>query len=267
MGSQRNVDKSMPADSIKVVKSPGEAALTKLEQEGAGEGAVGDSDQGADRGANESTAVTSQTGARPAGRPKKRRQRSAKYQLVRSQLDRTKTYDPFAAVELVKRLSYSGFDGSVEAHLVLNDSKLKADVKFPHSTGQQLKVAIASDEVVEQIAAGSTDFDVLLSTPEFMPKLTKHARLLGPKGLMPNPKNGTLTDDPAAAKQALAAGRLTLQTEKKAPLIHVVIGKTSMDTKQLVENLKALLVALKGKVIKLSLSASMSPGVRVATEE
>lgn len=189
--------------------------------------------------------------------------RSKKYQAVRSQVDKTKQYDPFSAVELIKKLSYSKFKGSIEAHLQVKEVGASATLALPHSTGKSVKVAIASDEVLAQIEEGNLDFDVLVSTPKFMPKLTKYARVLGPKGLMPNPKNGTLTPNPEVKKKELEAGSMTIKTEKKAPLMHLVIGNVSMDTKQVVENIESLLKALKGKVLKLSISASMSPGVKV----
>lgn len=194
---------------------------------------------------------------------KEARSRSAKYKAVRAQVDKTRAYDAFSAVELVKKLSYSKFDGSIVAHAVLRETGSKADLTFPHTTGRSIKVAIASDDVLKQIEDGNIDFDVLLTTPQLMPKLAKHARVLGPRGLMPNPKNGTITDNPEAKKKEFEAGKISIKTEKKAPLIHVTIGKTSMETKDLVENIQALLKAFKGKMVKMSLAASMSPGVRV----
>jgi len=191
------------------------------------------------------------------------RERSAKYKAVRSQVDKTKLYDAFSAIELVKKLSYSKFDGTIEAHAVLREAGTKADLTFPHSTGKSVTVAIASDKVLKQIADGNIDFDVLLTTPDMMPKLAKHARVLGPRGLMPNPKNGTITDKPEAKKKEFEAGKISIKTEKKAPLIHVTIGKTSMETKDLVENIQALVKAFKDNMLKLSVAASMSPGVRV----
>lgn len=196
----------------------------------------------------------------------KKQARSKKYQAVRAQVDKTKDYDAFSAVELVKKLSYSKFAGSIEAHLIVKEVGATATFAFPHSTGKSIKVAIASDEVLQQIEDGNMDFDVLISTPKFMPKLTKYARVLGPKGLMPNPKNGTLTPNPEVKKKELEAGTMTIKTEKKAPLIHLVIGKTDMDTKDLVENIEALLKAFKGRVTKLSISATMSPGVKVKVD-
>ena len=99
-----------------------------------------------------------------------------------------------------------------------------------------------------------------------MPKIAKHARVLGPRGLMPNPKNGTVTANPEQKKADLEKGELIIKTEKKRPVIHVTIGKVSMDTKELVENYNALMTALKGKVLKSTLSATMSPGIKVDFE-
>lgn len=197
---------------------------------------------------------------------KKAKPRSEKYMRARAQVDKTKLYDAFAAIEMIKRLSYSSFDGSIEAHAVLRETGASASFAYPHSTGQSLKVVIADDNVVKKIEAGNIDFDVLISTPEFMKNLTKHARVLGPKGLMPNPKTGTLTSNPEAKKAELEAGKITIKTEKKAPLIHTTLGKVSMDTKDLVENLQALTKAFKGKLLKLSIAASMSPSVKVEIE-
>ncbi len=196
-------------------------------------------------------------------KPKKVRNRSAKYVAVRSQIDRTKKYDPFAAVELVKKLSYSSFDGTLTAHVVVKETGMTAALTLPHATGKDVKVAIVDDALLKEIEAGKIDFDVLISTPQFMPKLAKLAPVLGPKGLMPNPKNGTLTPNPEAAKKKLEAGTVTLKTEKKAPLMHIRMGKVGMETKQLVENLEAILKSLTGKLDRLTIAASMSPGVKV----
>lgn len=192
--------------------------------------------------------------------------RSKKYQAVRAKIDRTKAYDPFAAVELVKKLSYSKFPGTISAHLNVRETGLSKELALPHSTGQTRKIEIFSDTTIEKIEAGNIDFDVLLATPQSMSKITKYAPILGPKGLMPNPKNGTLTTNPEQRKKELSAGTMVLRTERKAPLIHVSIGNTEMETKQLVENLEALIQAFKNKLKKVTISATMSPGVKVAWE-
>ncbi len=233
MGSKKNVDMSANNDEIKIV----------------GEG---------------ETEATTEAEKTAAKKPKKEHARSHKYAATRSQVDKTKTYDPFAAVEMVKKLSYSKFAGTITADVVLKDVGVNATITFPHSTGKTIRVAIVSDELISQIEAGTIDFDILVTSPQYMPKLAKLARVLGPKGLMPNPKNGTITDNPERKKAELEGGQITLKSEKKAPLMHVSLGKTSMETKDLVENLNALVNALQMKAVKLSISATMSPSVKVA---
>jgi len=198
---------------------------------------------------------------------KVKKHRSKKYQAVRSKVDRTRTYDSTSAIEMVKKLSYSKFAGTISAHLTVREVGISKEVALPHSTGQSRVVVIASDEVLAKIEAGDISFDVLISTPQFMAKLTKFAPVLGPKGLMPNPKNGTLTTNPEQRKKELEAGSVVLKTERKAPLIHASVGKTDMETSQLVENLEALFKAFKGRLLKATIAASMSPGVKVSWEE
>ena len=199
--------------------------------------------------------------------PVNKKIRSKKYALAKSRLDKTQKYELSKAIDLVKSLSYSKFDGTVEAHLVVKEAGISTSVSFPHSTGKSIKVAIFSDEVIKDIEAGNTNFDVLIATPSDMPKLTKFARVLGPKGLMPNPKSGTLTTNPEAKKKELEAGKVTLKTERKAPLMHLGVGKVSMKTEDLAENIQALLNAVGTRVQKLSISATMSPGVKVQLEK
>ena len=194
---------------------------------------------------------------------KSKKTRGKKYQAVRAQLDKTKTYSPEKAITLVKKFSYAKFDASIDAHIVVKEIGTSVDLKLPHSTGKDVKVVIADDKVLANVEKGEIDFDVLLATPELMPKLAKLAKILGPKGLMPNPKNGTLTPKPEIKKKELEAGAFTLKTEKKAPLMHLVIGKVSMDDKQLKENLMTIIRALKNKVIKLAIAPSMGPAIKV----
>jgi large subunit ribosomal protein L1 len=240
MGSKKNVDMSAQETEIKIVETPTETGEVVTA---------------------EAETTDSVVSAKPA---KKSHQRSQKYGLVRSQVDKTKTYDPFAAVELIKKLSYSKFPGTVTADVVTKEVGTSFTLSFPHSTGKAVRVAIVNDELIAQIEAGTIDFDILVTSPQFMPKLAKLARTLGPRGLMPNPKNGTITDNPERRKQELEGGQITIKTEKKAPLMHVSIGKTDMDTKDLVENLNTLIQTLQGKALKMTLTASMSPSVKVA---
>ncbi|MDQ3008992.1 MAG: hypothetical protein M3Q81_05390 [bacterium] len=218
-------------------------------------------------GENSADTTTEATPAASTQKVKKGRVRSGKYQIVRSQVDKTKAYDPFAAIELVKKLSYSHFDGTITADAVLKEAGFSTSLTFPHSTGKTIRVAIVDDAVLAQLESGVIEFDVLITEPRFMPQLAKHARTLGPRGLMPNPKNGTITPKPELKKQELEGGKITLKTEKKAPLMHISIGKASMETKDLLENLTTLTTALAGKIVKLTVSATMSPSVRVLVEK
>lgn len=208
--------------------------------------------------------VTEVVAAKPA---KQKKVRSKKYQAVRAQLDKSKLYPVQEAVALVKKLSYSKFVGSVEAHLVVKEEGISVELALPHSTGKSVRVAVVDAALLSDIEAGKLDFDVLVAHPEFMPKLAKFAKILGPKGLMPNPKNGTLTPNPEIKKKALEAGAFNLKTEKKAPLMHLTIGKTNMSENDLIANIEALLKALQGKVLKLSIAPSMGPGIKVLVED
>ncbi len=200
-------------------------------------------------------------------KPTAKKIRSKKYVSKNSQVDKTIKYELNKAVEMVKKLSYTKFDGTVEAHLIVKEAGISANVSFPHSTGKSVRAVIFSESLIEELTNGVINFDVLIATAADMPKLTKFAKLLGPKGLMPNPKSGTLTSNPEGKKKELEAGKVSLKTEKKAPLMHVGVGKVSMETAKLAENVQALLDALQGKVVKLTLSATMSPSVKVIIEK
>ena len=194
---------------------------------------------------------------------KKSRTRGKKYQEKRALVDKTKEYNALEAVELLKKMSFSKFVGTVEAHLEVKETGVSATLTFPHSTGKSVRAEIVSDELLEKISKGIIEFDVLIARPEDMKNIAKFARVLGPKGLMPNPKNGTVTPTPEKRKIELEAGAVTLKTEKKAPLVHTVIGKLSMTEKELADNIQALLTAFENKAVKLYIAASMSPSVRV----
>ena len=218
-------------------------------------------------GTDGETTETSETKGEETAAAKKKSalpRRSRKYTSVRAQVDKTKLYDAFAAVELVKKLSYSSFAGTVTADLLVREVGTTVSITFPHSTGKSVRVAVVDDALIEKVQSGaSIDFDVLLADPRFMPKLAKLARILGPRGLMPNPKNGTLTTNPEAKQKELEGGKITLKTEKKQPVMHVVLGKTDMETKALVENLQELMTALTMKLVRVAVSSTMSPGVKV----
>jgi large subunit ribosomal protein L1 len=197
------------------------------------------------------------------GKPKVR---GKKYQNAKAKIDRNKLYPTLDAIKLIKETSYSSFDGTVELHLLVKRIGLTSNVKLPHPFGKTKKIEVASDETIEKLKAGKIDFDVLLATPEMMPKLVPYARLLGPKGLMPNPKNKTLITNPSVKSEALkSAESMFLKTEKDSPVVHTVAGKVSFDNKDLQENVEAILSAIGVKQIeKVYIKSSMSPSVKVS---
>lgn len=238
MGSKRNVSMSVTTDTVKKVSAEPADAQENQDQ------LVG----------NDSQKKVLRTS---------RAKRGSKYTAARSLVDKTKRYSIAEAIELVKKTAYAKFDATITADAVVKDIGDQGSVAFPHSTGKSIRVAIVNDDLIAQIEAGTIDFDVLLTNPSYMPKLAKFARTLGPKGLMPNPKNGTITQDPEAKKKELETGKTALKSEKKAPLLHVMVGKTSFESQQLVENVEALVTALDFRLKKLTLSAAMSPGITI----
>jgi large subunit ribosomal protein L1 len=255
MGAKKKTDVMENTDQIKIVADPTAQA-------------VSDTPTAAGEAADESQGETAaETTDKAEAKKKPSRVRSHKYAAVRAKVDKTKKYDALAAMELLKKLSYTKFDGTVTAHLVVKEAGVSAAVTFPHSTGKSVRVAIASDDVLKEIEAGTINFDILVASPEWMGKLARFAPVLGPKGLMPNPKNGTITKDPKAAKAKLEVGTITVKTEKKAPLMHVRIGKVSMEAKQLAANMETLMKSVGTKLESASVAASMSPGIKVALIE
>lgn len=191
------------------------------------------------------------------------RVRSKKYNEVKTKVDRNKSYSVKEAIKLVKETSYTKFDGSVELHMVIKKTGLSVQVSLPYSGGRQKKVEIANEGTLKKIQEGKIDFDILVATPEMMPKLVPFARILGPKGLMPNPKNGTLVPDIKKAK-SVKGNTITIKTEKEAPLIHTVIGKVSQNEEELEKNLAVIIKAVSEKQIeKAYLKATMGPSIKL----
>ncbi len=190
--------------------------------------------------------------------------RGKKYVAAKKKFDNSKVYPVGEAIKLVKETSYSKFDGTVELHLVVKKVGTSSQLTLPHQAGKSKKVEIANDETVEKLKKGKIDFDVLVSTTAMMPKLVPFAKLLGPKGLMPNPKNGTLVPDEKKAKN-FSTGTVVLKTEKEAPLIHTVVGKVGQDTKELSANLESIFKAFGGskKIDKAYIKATMGPSVKI----
>lgn len=224
--------------------------------------------------------------------------RGKKYKAAAAKVEAGRQYSPAEAVALVKETAYTKFDSTVEVHMRLGLDPRKADeqvrdvVVLPHGLGKTVRVlvfakgegaklardagadAVADDDsTLKKIEGGWLDFDVAISTPDMMGAVGRLGRVLGPRGLMPNPKAGTVVpekDLPRAVKEA-KAGRVEFRLDKTANL-HVAIGKASFDTTQLSENFAALMEAVvkarpaaaKGQFIRtLTLTATMGPGVRV----
>lgn len=190
--------------------------------------------------------------------------RGKKYISAKSKVNKENTYSLPEAIKLIKDIKYSNFDETLEMHMTVKKVPTTANVSLPNSFGKEKKVVLASETVLGELEKGKINFDVLLATAEMMPKLVKYARILGPKGLMPNPKNGTLIKSEKDASKFSSATK-TLKTEKEAPLIHTSFGKLSMDDKKLVENANAILKALGGnkQMVKVFLKSTMSPSVKI----
>ena len=196
---------------------------------------------------------------------KKARIRSSKYQACISQIDKNKKYSLPEAIELLKKIKYSKFDETVELHINTTDLGVSGIVMFPHGTGKEIKVAIADKRLISEIEKGKIDFDVLIAEPSMMPFLGKVARILGPRGLMPNPKNGTVSDEPEETVRKFQSGQIRFRTENNIPVIHLSVGKTSFDDKKLSENITAVISAVnRERIKKITLSSTMSPGIRLA---
>ena len=221
-----------------------------------------------------------------------------KYTAAAAKIDETKSYEPMEAIKLVKETSYTKFDGTVEIHLRMGldprqaDQQLRDVVVLPNGLGKTVRVLVFaqgdaaakaqeagadyvadSDEWINKIQAGFTDFDVAISTPDMMGKAGKLGRVLGPRGLMPNPKAGTVVpgeDLPRVINEA-KAGRVEYRLDKTAN-VHCPVGKVSFDAEKLHENLAALMEAIKkskpaaakGSYIKrITLTSTMGPAVHL----
>ena len=190
--------------------------------------------------------------------------RGKKYQEVKKLVDKTKTYTLKEAVSLLKKLKTAKFDESVEIHLNVDETGLRGEVEMPHATGKTVRVKIVDDKVLAGLEKGTIDFDILITHPSYMPKLTKFAKMLGPRGLMPNPKAGTISPKPEEIAKKFEKGTLRWKTEAKFPLIHQMIGKISHEEKALVENIEAFIKSVGTLHIqKAIVKTTMSPSVKL----
>jgi large subunit ribosomal protein L1 len=218
-----------------------------------------------------------------------------RYRSARESIDREKLYSPLEAVRELKGFADAKFDETVEAHFRLGlnvrhaDEQLRGTLMLPHGTGKDVRVAVfaegekareaeeagadvvGSAELAQQIEGGFTDFDVAIATPDMMGVVGRLGRILGPRGLMPNPKTGTVTFDVGKAVSDSKAGKLEYRTDRGAN-VHVAIGKKSFAERDLLENYAALVdeivrakpAAAKGRYIRtITLTTTMGPGVHV----
>jgi large subunit ribosomal protein L1 len=200
--------------------------------------------------------------------------KSAAYQKVAALVDKNKTYKLSDALPLLEQMKRTKFDETVELHINTSEKGISGSLTLPHGTGKATRVVIANatadpkyvDELIKTIESGKIDFDVLIATPDTMPKLAKVARVLGPRGLMPNPKNGTVTPKPDEIAKKFEGGQFNFKTEAKFPILHLAVGKLSFGDEKLSDNIKTAIKAVKTKNIKsMTLKSTMSPGIRIET--
>ena len=187
-----------------------------------------------------------------------------KYLEAKNIIDKNKLYSLKEAVELLKKMKLVKFDQSVELHFVVDEVGLKGEIELPFSTGKIVRVRVVDDSVITDLEKGKIEFDVLVTHPSFMPKLAKFAKVLGPKGLMPNPKAGTVSMKPEEVVKKFEKGMLRWKTEAKFPLIHQMIGKISFEDGNLVANAEKFIEAIGRVHIKSGfIKSTMSPAVKI----
>ena len=179
-------------------------------------------------------------------------------------VSKNQTYTQDQALETLKKFKKSKFDETVELHINVKEKNVGGTVVLPHGSGKTLAIKIADDALIEEISKGKISFDILVATPSMMPQLAKVARILGPKGLMPNPKNGTVTEKVEDAVKKLSGGQITYKTEPISPIIHMRVGKLSFEDSKLKENISALLTSVGvSNINSVTLKSTMSPGIRL----
>jgi len=197
---------------------------------------------------------------------KKPRKRSRNYKTAKAQVDVGKLYPLEDAIKLLRSVSYSSSNRTVELHINVTNKSITREVELPFTTGKIKRVAIVDDSILAKIEKAVIDFDVLLTTPANMPKLVKFAKVLGPRGLMPNPKTGTVVDDPVKkAKDMTSKNSVLLKTEKEASVIHTIVGKLTMSDNELFQNISTVLATFPtNKITKVVLKSTMSPAIKLA---
>jgi large subunit ribosomal protein L1 len=218
-----------------------------------------------------------------------------KYRAAAEKVERDRNYPPSAAMRLVKETVTTSFDPTIDVAVQLGvdprraDQMVRGSVTLPHGTGKSVKVAVfaegaaatAAEEagadivgtstIIEMIEAGDLDFDAVIATPDQMGKIGRYGKVLGPRGLMPNPKSGTVTTDVGTAVREVKAGKIEYRTDRQGN-VHLVVGKGSFEPRQLVENYAAVLdelirqrpAAAKGRYIRsITVSATQGPPIHI----
>lgn len=192
-----------------------------------------------------------------------------KYQLVKEKIEIDKIYELDEAIDLAKETSITKFDATIDLHLKIDKKieNLRGVVNLPAGSAKEKKVLEVSDknvdEIVEKVKANKIEFDIILATPSVMPKLASLAKILGPKGLMPNPKSGTVTENISETAEEFRGGKIEFKADK-GNNIHLSIGRVSFEHDKLKENLDAALAAVPiGKVLSAHLTTSMGPSVKI----
>ncbi len=240
------------------------------------------------------TAVAAEAPKAPKPKTRSRLERAGKKLREAAKLvEKDKQYTLAEAVELATKTSTTKFDATVEVHINLNvdprqaDQNLRDNFVLPNGTGKTVRVAVFDDEkaagadisgvetITKALDKGEINFDILIATPATMAKLGKYARVLGPKGLMPNPKSGTVTTDVAKAVEQAKAGRVEYRVDSTG-IVHLGVGKVSFGAPKLLENVQAVFASvkaakpasIKGNYVKnITVSTSMGPGIKVAVSE
>lgn len=223
--------------------------------------------------------------------------RGKRFRAAYEMVDRNHHYNPGEAVSLLKQSASARFDETVELHIRLGvnvrhaEEQVRGTLALPHGTGGDVTIAVfaegakaqeasdagadfvGSDDLAERVEAGWTDFDVAIATPDQMPKVGRLGRVLGPQGLMPNPKVGTVTEDVAKAVEESKSGKIEYRTDRQA-IVHLTIGKASFDDDALLENYAAVIdeivkvkpAASKGRyLLSVTMTSTMGPGIKIDT--
>jgi len=211
------------------------------------------------------TEVPKETKKIKSHKKEKVRVRGRNYRGAKDQVKKDKVYSLPEAISLLKKIKYAKFDESIELHLNTTVEGLRGEVSLPHTTGKTVRVAIVDDALLEKLAENKIEFDVLVSHPSFMPKLARYAKILGPRGLMPNPKTGTISLKPEEIAKKFAGGLMKWKSEVKFPLIHQMIGKVSADDKAIAENVEGFIKSVgQDKVKEVFIKTTMSPALQIS---